>query len=593
MSIASEITDLNTNLQAAKSAVTTKGGTVGDTGLAGLASEIMSIPNGGGSAEPSNGGHITDYNTTTGVIEGDGFGDTAGTVYLLDRDTNTYVAQPTSSWSDTSITLTAPVDTSTIEGHTVIAVVDASGYWTTKYVIAGGIALGSGVAKIYVMNPDTRVVSTITTTTSTIETNLSAPSSNNMAIKKTIEGVEFYTDEIVGFQMDLESPITIYARFLGYLANLSQPVIIRANGTHVGDYFMTGCYSYNQPVEIYSQSSISLGQYFMAYCYSFNQNIKLQDNITSIGQNFLDSCYTFNQPLKLPANATTIYNNFLKDCTDFNENITFPTALQTIGDNFIAAHLSNSGHMAAMEFNKPLNFPNTLTSIGRYFLNQCAGYNQPIVIPEGVTSISDDFLSGVEPNLSNHYVSMGFNAKITLPSTLTSIGNNFLRYCNAFNRPITIPNSVTTIGDYFMGQCSSFNSAISLPSNLTTIEANSFGGWYAFNQEFILPNTLTTINGPICTSWNAFNRNFTLPSSVTTINGSILYYCPSITSFTTETTATPNDPNGNSLAVYQTQSNAKAFVKGITVTGAGTSAWLTALPNLNSTYKRKLIDGTA
>lgn len=48
MTIASEITALQTNLAAAKSAVTTKGGTVGDTGLAGLASEIATIPSGGG-----------------------------------------------------------------------------------------------------------------------------------------------------------------------------------------------------------------------------------------------------------------------------------------------------------------------------------------------------------------------------------------------------------------------------------------------------------------------------------------------------------------------------------------------------------------
>lgn len=46
MSIASEITDLQTNLAAAKTAVETKGGTVGNTGLAGLASEIASIPSG-------------------------------------------------------------------------------------------------------------------------------------------------------------------------------------------------------------------------------------------------------------------------------------------------------------------------------------------------------------------------------------------------------------------------------------------------------------------------------------------------------------------------------------------------------------------
>ena len=46
MTIASEITALQTNLSAAKTAVTTKGGTVGDTGLAGLASEIATIPSG-------------------------------------------------------------------------------------------------------------------------------------------------------------------------------------------------------------------------------------------------------------------------------------------------------------------------------------------------------------------------------------------------------------------------------------------------------------------------------------------------------------------------------------------------------------------
>lgn len=47
MSIATEIQALNTNLTSAKNAVTAKGGTVGDTGLAGLADEIATIPSGG------------------------------------------------------------------------------------------------------------------------------------------------------------------------------------------------------------------------------------------------------------------------------------------------------------------------------------------------------------------------------------------------------------------------------------------------------------------------------------------------------------------------------------------------------------------
>lgn len=61
MSIASEITALNTNLTAAKDAVVTKGGTTGDTGLAGLAAEIESIPSGGGSTEVTGYGKLLYY----------------------------------------------------------------------------------------------------------------------------------------------------------------------------------------------------------------------------------------------------------------------------------------------------------------------------------------------------------------------------------------------------------------------------------------------------------------------------------------------------------------------------------------------------
>lgn len=64
MTIASEITALNTNLTAAKDAVTAKGGTVGDTGLAGLAAEIASIPAGGGATRPTTWAQFAAMSTT-------------------------------------------------------------------------------------------------------------------------------------------------------------------------------------------------------------------------------------------------------------------------------------------------------------------------------------------------------------------------------------------------------------------------------------------------------------------------------------------------------------------------------------------------
>lgn len=69
MSIATEIEDLNTNLTAAKGAVTAKGGTVGDTGLAGLASEIASIPAGGGNVPIGDYGKVAYYTRLSFVVE--------------------------------------------------------------------------------------------------------------------------------------------------------------------------------------------------------------------------------------------------------------------------------------------------------------------------------------------------------------------------------------------------------------------------------------------------------------------------------------------------------------------------------------------
>lgn len=75
MSIASEISALNTNLTAAKNAVTAKGGITGDTGLAGLSTEIASIPS--GSLEIENGETI-ECITESGTIEAGNF------VYIQD-----------------------------------------------------------------------------------------------------------------------------------------------------------------------------------------------------------------------------------------------------------------------------------------------------------------------------------------------------------------------------------------------------------------------------------------------------------------------------------------------------------------------------
>lgn len=460
MTIASEIQDLNTNLQSAKAAVTAKGGTVGDTGLAGLASEIASIPAGGGGDEPGGGATITGYDAATGVISGTGFGTTAGTVYMLDRNTHTYVAQPASSWSDTSITLTTPINLSVIEGDTSIVAVLNDGTWSTKWLITGGIAV-TGYVKAYVKNPGTGVVRTVAV--GTAEWSQFASTGNDFSKRLTSNGDTFYSDEVVGIQFGTSFNASSFSeRTLGYFTNLNQPLTIPRTVTSIGAYFLANCCAFNQPLTI-PNTVTSIGTYFLSTCYSFNQPLTIPNTVTSIEANFLNTCYSFNQPLTISNTATSIGDSFLSGCSSFDQPLTIPNTVTSIGTNFLYNCYS---------FNQPMTSPNTVTSIGNHFLSGCRSLNRPLTISGTAASIGNNFL----------YNCYSFNQPLTIPDTVTSIGNNFLSGCSSFNQPLTIPNAVTSIGTYFLANCHSFNQSLTIPNTVTSIGTYFLSYCHAFSS---------------------------------------------------------------------------------------------------------------
>lgn len=557
MTIASEITALQTNLQAAKDAVIAKGGTVGDTGLAGLAAEIQTIPNGGGSNEPSNGGHITGYDNTTGVITGDGFGTTAGTVYLLDRNTNSYVAQPTSSWSDTSITLTNTIDTSSIEGTTSLSVVDSKGQWATKWLITGGIAV-AGWGKVYVQDPATRVIRSIALSSQSDFNQLFSSDANKPSEKSTINGDAFYRDEIVGFQFGADTTAGALNRgssycFLSYATNLNQPFVMPSTIDSISGRFGYYWSNFNQPLVI-SENVTVVPDYFLACMWSFNQPTDLS-HIVTIGNYCLQESTAFDQDIDL-SSATTIGNSFLAGyiyqtyihvINTFNGDIKLSDSLTSIGTNFLANNA---------RFNREIKFPASLSSIGNYFLYECDALNKPVDLSStAITQIPNYFMS---------YCS-AFDSQLTLPN-VTSIGNYFLYYGYRFNKALSIPSTVTTIGDYFMAVCD------------------------AFNHPFIVPEGVTTIGTNFLSMDYALNNKVTLPSTLTSVGNSLLYNSCSVDSVEINTTTVPSSNTGNMLATIYYSS--KMYDKGITLTGTGATAWKAGLANKTSSPYRKLIDGT-
>lgn len=615
----------------------------------------LTLVNTGGQDEPTSPIiKLTAYDRNTGIITGEHLGTTAGTIYMLDRDTNTYISQPVTSWTDTSITLTTPLDLANLEGTTSIAAVMPDGTWSTKLLVTGDIAV-TGYGKLYIQDADTRAISTVSLSSLTEANSLAGNS-----LFCSIGGVTYWRVDIVGFQFGEDFAATsLNQYYLANIPNLNQPIVLPTSLTSVGNYFLYAGYSFNQPLKL-NQAKITNSN-FLSNCYSFNQPLDIT-RTTSFGGSFLAGCFSFNQPLDL-SNATALNSNFLINCTAFNQPLDISNVSGAMS-NFLQGCLSfnqpldvshrtqipGSFLAGCVSFNQPLNLSN-VTSIGESFLDGCRAFNQPLDISK-VTTISQTFLRSCSAfnqklninasvtTLNNYFMAhcTSFNQPLDLShvttignwvlcassqekagrfnqpldvSRVTSIGSNFLAG-SAFNQPLDL-SSVTSISSSFLTYCTSFNSAIRLPTTSVSLGTGFLSYCYSFNQPLDVSH-IKTFDGSFmreCRSFNqplsltsaetigsyfmlgcpSFTYPVTIPSTVTSIAGDrFLSGCGGLTKLTINTTTVPTSINNYTLSA--SSNGAKDYIEGLRLYGPGATAWKSAIPDRTSSPYRKLIDMT-
>ena len=425
---------------------------------------------GGGGDEPAGDGVITAYNSETGEITGTGFGSTAGKVYMLDRDTHSYIEQDVKSWTSTKITLTTPLDLEHLEGTTsIVALLDNDTY-STKLLVTGDITV-TGWGKVYFMGNDGEI-DTVSMTSQSDYQKLRF----NAVDTVTIGGKTFYCTDIVGLQFGSSFNLTqILNNYLDYCYNLNQPVVFPDSVTDMGNpQILYSCTSLNQPV-VLPKNLLSLGQNFMTHCTSFNQKIVLPDTITSISNNFMQECFSYNQPITIPASVTSLGNNFMYKCHSFNSPIEIKSTCD-IGSNFLT--LCHS-------FNQPITIPDGVTAIGTNFLGGDYTFNQPITLSNTLSSIGGSF--GASSSSDGLY---SFNQPLTLPSSLRTIGERFLQFASSFNYPLVIPEGVTYIGKNFMQYAYGFSSKLTVPSTVSNVGTYFMQSCYGLTE--VETNTSTS-----------------------------------------------------------------------------------------------------
>ena len=195
-----------------------------------------------------------------------------------------------------------------------------------------------------------------------------------------------------------------------------------------------------------------------------------------------------------------------------------------------------------------------VTDIAKHCFKDRTDITGKVIIPEGVTEISDQAFMGCislnEVVLPSTLEKLGTTVKahttgvhwygvfedcaslrnIKLPEGLITIGVEAFKNCELLENVI-IPNSVKEIGDLAFSGCKSFTKII-IPEGITQIKMGTFS--YCSNlSEISLPSTLKEIKGGVYSEDAAFGycknlRSIIIPDGVTEIGNNAFVDCESL-----------------------------------------------------------------
>jgi hypothetical protein len=249
----------------------------------------------------------------------------------------------------------------------------------------------------------------------------------------------------------------------------------------------------------YPNTVTSIGSSAFQNCYAL-QSITIPDSVTSIGTNAFSSCYNL-QSIMIPDGVTSIGSSAFLNCSAL-QSIMIPDGVTSIGGSAFQ-------NCSALQ---SITIPSGVTSIGGTMFQNCSAL-QSIMIPSGVTSIGGSAFSDCSAlqsiTIPSSVTSIDGSAfyscyalqSITIPDGVTSIGGSTFYNCYAL-QSITIPSSVTSIGGSAFSGCCALQS-ITIPSSVTSIGNSAFQNCYALYTVILEPTTPPTLS-----SANAFSTSY-------------------------------------------------------------------------------------
>lgn len=232
----------------------------------------------------------------------------------------------------------------------------------------------------------------------------------------------------------------------------AQPLYAKINGQSTSDD------PYNWEIIVVDANSEEV--YIDPWMLAYTVQISSQDEPFSIAfyMTYADTVIDKTTTNTVTLASVNEFNSLVPNGQGFTMDGTVPTGAVksvTVGKLITATPSGFLGHFESID-SVDMSNAESLTTIGIQFM-LASSINSPIIIPEGVTSIGNNFMGDCR----------SFNSDISLPSTLTIIDSGFMSQCEIFSKPVVLPSGLVSLGRGFLNNMGNMTSYIDV-GNLST-----------------------------------------------------------------------------------------------------------------------------
>lgn len=328
------------------------------------------------------------------------------------------------------------------------------------------------------------------------------PAKNDTTVDCILINSDSYRYDIIGKLRIPEKVRDIPVQYIGSSAfsncTLMTEVELPSSVTTIMPGAFSGC-SRLETVTL-TESFGGIGDRAFSGC-SALRNITLPESLGAIGVQAFQGCSSL-ESIALPASLFRIDDYAFSGCTGLKEVKGLNLSIRMLGKGIF----NNCPNLTDFDFSSATGtFPDFLA--GNTNITS-------VVIPEGVTAISESAFSGCTSLRS-----------ATLPSTLTSIGKMAFYGCHSLEEVEGLDLSID-LGPYIFRGCSSLK-GIDFSSLRGSIPDMAFAEWPGL-ESMVIPEGVTAIGGKEFE--NCYNlRSIAIPATVKEIRGSAFSGCASLT----------------------------------------------------------------